>query len=137
MSKSVRFPYISVGQLSASLEWMPFLPLKLSRGIDTEDVFGLVDSGASVSVLPYQIGLKLGAIWENQMPLFRLGGNLANYESRGLVLKVKIGDFQSIKLAFAWTKAENVPVILGQTNFFSIFDICFHLQDKQFELKMR
>lgn len=65
---------------------MPYLPLKLSRGTETTEVLGLVDSGATINVLPYQVGLKLGAVWENQTPLFQLGGNLGNYESRGLIL---------------------------------------------------
>lgn len=87
--------------------------------------------------LPFQVGLELGAIWENQMPLFQLGGNLANYESRGLIVTATISDFEPVNLAFAWTSAENVPVILGQTNFFSLFYVCFFRQDNEFELKSR
>jgi len=116
---------------------MPYLSLKLSRGDETTDVWGLVDSGATINVLPYQTGLKLGAVWENQMPLFQLGGNLANYEARGLILTAEIDGFRSVNLAFGWTKAENVPVILGQTNFFSLFDVCFLRQDNEFEIRMR
>jgi hypothetical protein len=26
----------------------------------------LLDTGASVNVLPYEVGLQLGAVWENQ-----------------------------------------------------------------------
>lgn len=137
MSESKNFPYISMARTALPTDLMPYLPLKLSREDQTMEVFGLVDSGASVSVLPFQIGLKLGAIWENQMPLFQLGGNLANYESTGLILSVEIANFEAVNLAFAWTKAENVPVILGQTNFFSLFDVCFLRQDGEFEIKMR
>lgn len=56
---------------------------------------------------------------------------------RGLILTAQIADFELVKLAFAWTKAENVPVIFGQTNFFSLFDVCFFRQDNEFEIKMR
>lgn len=137
MPESKRFPYVISNQAVLPDDALPFLPIKLSRGNETTEVSGLVDSGATINVLPYQIGLKLGAVWENQMRLSQLAGNLGNYESRGLILIAQIADFELIKLAFAWTKAENVPVILGQTNFFSLFDVCFFRQDNEFEIKMR
>ncbi len=137
MSDSAKFSYISMTQSALSSDLMPYFPLKLSRENESTEVLGLLDSGSAMNVLPYQIGLKLGAILENQMPLFQLGGNLGNYESKGLVLTAKIADFKSVNLAFAWTKAEDVPVIFGQTNFFSLFDVCFFRQDNEFEIKMR
>ena len=137
MSKSKRFLYVLTNQAVLPDDALPFLPLKLSRENETAEVLGLIDSGATINVLPYQVGLKLGAVWENQMRLSQLAGNLGNYESRGLILTAQIADFELVKLAFAWTKAENVPVILGQTNFFSLFDVCFFRQDNEFEIKMR
>ena len=137
MSKSKRFPYVLTNQAVLPDDALPFLPLKLSRENKTAEVLGLVDSGATINVLPYQLGLKLGAVWENQMKLSQLAGNLGNYESRGLILTAQIADFELVKLAFAWTKAENIPVILGQTNFFSLFDVCFFRQDDEFEIKTR
>jgi hypothetical protein len=137
MPESKRFPYVFSNQAVLPDDALPFLPIKLSRGNETAEVLGLVDSGATINVVPYRIGLILGGIWENQMKLSRLAGNLGNYESRGLVLTAQIADFELVKLAFAWTETENVPVILGQTNFFSLFDVCFLRQDNEFEIKMR
>ena len=122
---------------NSSTDLMPYVPLKLLRDINAVDTFGLLDTGAMINVLPYRIGLELGADWNEQMPLFQLGGNLGNYESKGLILDIEIEDLDSVKLAFAWTKAENVPVILGQTNFFQSFDVCFRREDKEFEIKSR
>jgi hypothetical protein len=31
-----------------------------------------------------------------------------------------------VQLVFAWTKAVQVPLILGQVNFFMEFDVCFY-----------
>ena len=101
MSKSARFSYLSMKQSASPTALMPYFPLKLSRGIEKTEVFGLLDSGAAVNVLPFQIGLKLGAVWENQMSLFQLGGNLGNYESKGLILTTEIVGFEPVKLAFA------------------------------------
>jgi hypothetical protein len=137
MPKSKRFPYILMNRAILPDDALPFLPLQLSRGAEKIEVTALADSGATINVLPYQIGLKLGAVWENQMPLSRLAGNLGNFESKGLIVMAQIADFEPVKLAFAWTETENVPVILGQTNFFSLFDVCFLRQDNEFEIKVR
>ena len=137
MSESKRFPYILTKKAVFPDDALPFFPLKLSRGTNSMEVLGLADTGATINVLPYQVGLELGGIWENQIRMSQLGGNLGNYESRGLLVMAEIADFEPVKLAFAWTKAENVPVILGQTNFFSVFDVCFMRQDNEFEIKTR
>jgi hypothetical protein len=137
MSESEKFPYIQTKQSSSLTDLMPYIPLKLSRENKSVEVLGLLDSGASVNVLPYRIGLELGAIWEHQSTLFQLSGNLSNYESKGLILTGKVANFRPVNLAFAWTKSDTVPVILGQTNFFSLFDVCFLRSDNKIEIKIR
>ena len=114
---------------------MPYLPLMLERNGVLNEALALVDTGASVNVLPYHIGIELGAIWEEQTTPLTLNGNLANYEARGLLLKAKIANFSPVSLAFAWTKQENIPVILGQINFFAEFDVCFFRSQGFFEIK--
>lgn len=94
----------------------------------------MLDTGADVNVLPYSLGLLLGANWDEQKTAIRLSGNLANVEARGLLLEAKISDFPAVKLALAWTYAENIPVILGQVNFFLEFDICFFRSRSLFEI---
>lgn len=56
---------------------LPYLPLTLTNGNRSLDVMALLDTGASVSVLPYEIGLELGAVWERQTVQIPLSGNLA------------------------------------------------------------
>jgi len=41
---------------------------------------GLLDTGASVNVLPYNVGVQLGASWEEQRFCVTLAGNLARNE---------------------------------------------------------
>lgn len=132
-----KFPYLKDLSDKTLFEAMPYLPLTLELSGNTKDVFGLLDTGSTVNVLPYKIGLELGAIWESQRIPLSLVGNLTNFEARALFVNAQIKGFPPVALAFAWTKAENVPVILGQTNFFSLFDVCFLRQDKEFEIKMR
>ncbi len=137
MPDSRKFSFLAAAGSKHQTDLMPYLPLTLERGGQTIDVLGLVDSGASINVLPYRIGLELGAVWEERTTFFGLTGNLANYEAKGLLVTAKVADFPAVNLAFGWTKMEDVPVILGQTNFFSEFDICFYRSQNEFEIKTR
>ena len=97
---------------------------------------GLLDTGASISVLPYGLGLALGAAWpERAAAPLRLGGNLAGYEAHALLLTARVADFAPVRLAFAWTRAERVPLILGQVSFFLEFDVCFFRSRQLFEVR--
>ena len=113
---------------------VPYLPLTLTYQNNSVEVMGLLDTGASVSVLPYNIGLQLGAIWEKQRFSVTLAGNLASAEAKGLLVLATVGEFAPVQLAFAWTKANNIPIILGRTNFFMEFDVCFYGSQLAFEL---
>jgi hypothetical protein len=46
----------------------------------------------------------------------------------------EIGDLGRVRLAFAWIRANDVPLILGQTNFFMEFDVCFYRSKLEFEV---
>jgi hypothetical protein len=88
-------------------------------------------------VLPYDFGLQLGAIWEDTKAVLRLGGNLGRLPAMPLFVTAELADFAPVRLAFAWTKTRNVPLILGQTNFFMEFDVCFYRSQLEFEVKPR
>jgi hypothetical protein len=113
---------------------MPYLPLILTLGNRSLEVIALLDTGASVNVLPYEIGIQLGAIWENQTVSIPLSGNLARSNSRGLVVSGTIAQFPPILLAFAWTEMRDTPVILGHMNFFAEFNVCFYRHELAFEV---
>jgi Aspartyl protease len=103
--------------LFADDEALPTIPITLSCA----DFFvsnALLDTGSTVNLLPYDIGLQLGASWDRQTIRLPLAGNLASAEARGVFVHVQIGDLEPVRLAFAWTQASEVPLILGQTNFF-------------------
>ena len=59
----------------------PWLPITLSIGKRNISTFGLLDSAATVNVLPFQIGQALGAIWDEQTIEMDLSGNLAHLEA--------------------------------------------------------
>lgn len=113
---------------------MPYLPLTLGSNGQFLNVEGLLDTGASVNVLPYELGLQLGLIWENETLSVLLAGNLARFEARAVVVDAQVGLFPTVNLAFAWTQAADVPLILGQANFFFEFDVCFFRARSEFEV---
>jgi hypothetical protein len=132
-----KYPYLTDLIDRKLFEPMPYLPLTLALNGKKKEVHGLLDSGSTVNVLPYQTGLELGAVWENHRIPLRLVGNLANFEARAIFVNAQIKGFPPIDLAFAWTNAESATLILGQTNFFSLFDVCFVRQNNEFEIKIR
>lgn len=102
---------------------LPFIPIELSRTGRSSVVDALVDSGASVNVLPYRVGLLLGAEWDALNVPVTLSGNMASEAAKGLIVTGKVGQLPPVRLAFAWCRSDSVPVILGQTNFFQEFDV--------------
>jgi len=115
-------------------EALPTIPIILSYADSSVSANALLDTGSTVNLLPYDIGLQLGAIWEEQTVRLPLAGNLAKVEARGLFVYVKIRNLEPVRLAFAWTQASQVPLILGQTNFFREFDVCFQQSQSTVEI---
>jgi hypothetical protein len=131
----MRFAYSNSDTNQTELDSLPRLPIQLNMNNSSVEVFGLVDSGATINVLPFSIGQKLGAIWDNKKAIIQLAGNLSNSVAQPIVLKVNVGNFKQVTLAFAWVSHDNVPVILGQTNFFNEFEVCFFRNTFEFEVK--
>ncbi len=135
MQNSKRFNYQKIDSDLRPSNFLPILPISLSRNDKSIEANGLLDTGSTVNLLPYSLGIELGAIWKDQMILPKLSGNVANYEARGIALQAKISDFKTINLVFAWTQSDDVRLILGQVNFFVEFDVCFFRSQGFFEIK--
>lgn len=130
----MRFPYLTADPSQSELDSLPRLPLTLFYGQRQITEVGLVDRGATVNVLPYSRGVRLGAVWDDRTATIRLAGNLGNFPALPLVVTAEVGDFPPVRLAFAWTQAEKVSLILGQMNFFMEFDVCFFRPRLEFEV---
>jgi hypothetical protein len=135
MQNSKKFNYQQDGSNFLQSNFLPILPISLKRDGKLVEAEGLLDTGSTVNLLPYSLGIELGAIWENQIIMPNLSGNVGNFEARGLILEAAIFDFEKINLAFAWTKSDDVRLILGQINFFAEFDVCFFRSQGFFEIK--
>lgn len=132
MRNSERFPFVSSDPTIGEASFRPYLPFTLIHQQTPVTVSALLDTGASVNVLPYSIGVELGYVWERQTTAVSLTGNLAQYEARVVLAQAVIGEFEPVQLVFAWTQATNVPLILGQVNFFMEFDVCFYRSQLEF-----
>lgn len=94
MASTVEFPL-------SDDEALPTIPIALSYKNFSVSANALLDSGSTVNLLPYDIGLQLGAIWEEQTVRLPLAGNLVKVEARGLFVQVQIGGLGPVRLAFA------------------------------------
>nr|WP_324616359.1 aspartyl protease family protein [Lusitaniella coriacea] len=134
MRNGERYSFVSSNIALGEASFRPYLPFTLVHQQNSVTVSGLFDTGASVNVLPYSVGIELGYEWERQTTALSLTGNLAQYEARVVLIQAIVGQFEPVQLVFAWTQASNVPLILGQVNFFMEFDVCFYRSQLQFEV---
>jgi hypothetical protein len=137
MTLKKRFKFIEKSNSLGEISFVPYLPFSLSSPDSSISVSGLLDTGASVNVLPYEIGLQLGLNWDNYNTSVTLAGNLANFPAKGVILSATIDPFVPITLVFAWTQAKNIPLLLGRINFFQEFDVCFYGSQLAFELALK
>ncbi len=135
MLDSQRFSFVEGRDAFGDIDFVPQLTLTLGYQNSTVEVSALLDTGASVSVLPYSVGIQLGAVWEELTTSVQLAGNLAPVEAKGLVLLARVGTFAPVRLVFAWSRTDNVPLLLGRMNFFLEFDVCFYRSQMVFELR--
>jgi hypothetical protein len=132
----MRFPYTVTAPTQNEFDSLPRLPLTLQLDQHQVEAVGLVDSGATVNVLPYDIGLELGGLWEDRKATIKLAGNLGGITAQPIFVMATIGDLSPIRLVFAWSRSNNVSLILGQMNFFMEFEVCFFRKQREFEIKV-
>ena len=116
---------------------MPRLPLEISYGVRRVQIAGILDSGASVNVLPNRIGSVLGAEWDELEDSGPLVGNLSSATSRALPVSASILGLTGatgVQLMFAWAESDSVPVLLGQIDFFMRFNVCIYRAQSYFEV---
>ncbi len=135
MTAAERYPYRASSDERGQTLARPLLPCRLSHNERNIEIYALLDTGATVNVLPYEIGEALGLQWSELTRPVVLTGNLARYEARGVLLTGNVGHFTPIELIFAWTRAQGIPSLLGQVNFFAEFDVCFFHSRGVFEIQ--
>ena len=127
-----KFPYIETDAAQGAPSLMPYMPIRLLHGSTSIDVSALVDSGAALNVLSYDVGLALGLNWDEQRVPVQLGGNISDSNACAVLIDAIVGTFPATRLAFAWSSRKDIPTILGQVNFFMAFDVSFFRSQSYF-----
>jgi hypothetical protein len=135
--QSEQYPFVSRDPAAGNTMLFPYLPFGLEKRGHRIDTRGLLDTAAAVNVLPWNVGLQLGFDWDREITAVRLTGNLAAVEARGVVAQATVGRFPPVRLAFAWCKVDEIPLLLGQMNFFLEFDVYLSRAAGVFEVKPR
>jgi hypothetical protein len=86
-------------------------------------------------VLPHSLGVQLGFDWNAQTLLVQLTGALARVQARGIAVEAVVGQLAPVRLVLAWAASDQVPFILGQFNFFQVFDVSFFRSRGFFEIR--
>lgn len=69
MRNADRYPFVSSNAALGEASFCPYLPLTLVYQQGSVQASGLLDTGASVNVLLYSVGVDLGYEWERQTTL--------------------------------------------------------------------
>ena len=131
------FPYVQMIPSLGSAGWMPMLTVALDLNGTTLSSTALIDSGSTINIIPYQLGLQLGGDWNQFRGVLPMGGLFANHPAKPLFLEATIGSFAPVQLTFAWTQAPAARLLLGQLNFFMEFDVCFPRSQNTFQIQPR
>ena len=126
MPERLEFEYILGDWYFPDEDRRPLVPVKLSYQDNVVQQWALLDSGADMNVMPFQIGLDLGLSWVPSIQDFSLLGWAGRQlPAKAIAVELQIGSWPSLKMAFAWSTFAETPLILGQWNFFQMVDICF------------
>src|SRR5947207_14478548 len=93
----IRFPFRLPPSTPGPSMPMPFLPITLSLK-QRVVVEALMDTGSAVCVMPHSLGIQLGGDWNNAPLGGQLAGNLAQVQSRVLIVDAFVASFPAKKL---------------------------------------
>ena len=130
----MKFRYSTTRVAQRPSDSLPRAEVTLTANGQTLNVLGLVDSGSTINILPYQIGLSLGMTWEPKNATIGLTGSLSRQKAIPVSAMGQVGSYAAVQLIFAWIDTDDVPVIFGQTNFFVEFEV--HLYRAQYEFEI-
>ncbi len=132
----ISFPFVEFFSENLGIVKRPFAKVKLITS-DSEVILPmLIDSGADVSIISYERGLKLGFKLSQDEKIYTLGGISGGISVVYRNLQMEIGEL-IFDAKVAWSLAEDVAEILGRLNVFEIFDIELKQAEKLVIFKKR
>ena len=134
MNTVARFPYLVSDQQGV----MPVIPVLPETTESTPlQSAALLDTGASINVLPHFMGLQLGLNWDqqSQYPVW-FGGAFGQRTARYVKTTIRVGELPAQQIVFGWMESDDVPLILGNANFFQVFDVCFSRSSNEISVRL-
>lgn len=118
---------------------LPIIEISLYHAGYEISTSAVVDTGAMVSVLPYDLGMQLGFVWEEQTIPISLGGPCKGVPAFGVLVRGELAGLLPVALGFAWTRktSQEVRTLLGYTNFFQHFKVTLEAYSNTFEIMAR
>ncbi len=112
-TRSPAFPHLRGG--------LPLIEIALYHREYEITIPALVDSGAAMSVLPYDTGLELGFAWEEQTVPVDVGGVLKDTPAYGVLVRGQISHLPPVELVFAWVHrtSDEIRTIFRSDEFLS------------------
>jgi hypothetical protein len=110
--------------------WRPVIPVKLRNQENILACEALVDSGADITLVPKGVGTYLGFTLtdgEEIKELYGIGEGAAPFLIRQIF--ITIGDIEK-QIQAGWALIEEIPILLGRIDLFSLFDINFQQKDE-------
>ena len=135
----MQFDYIRPASAPEIFPGVPFVPVTLYYAGYEVTWPAVVDSGASTSVLPYDIGLQLGLVWEEQTLPVKLSGVYKDTEAFSVLVRGELPGFSAVALGFSWIHktSDDARLLLGQMNFFQRFKVTFEAYNRTFDISPR
>lgn len=93
MRDAIRFRFTAASGVSGEGGLLPQLPITLAHQGGSVEAAALLDTGATVNVLPFHTGAQLGAEWKQENATIKLTGNLADFEACPLIVSATVGQF--------------------------------------------
>ena len=62
---------------------------------------------------------------------------MSGVAAKGVVVEAEAGESDRIVLVFAWARTDNMPLLLGQVNFFMELEVCFNRSQQNFAVKRK
>src|SRR5207247_8206999 len=81
-----QYSFVAVDPALGAASLLPYLPIQLALGPRTVATMGLLDTAATVNVLPYQVGEQLSGVWDQQSFSVQSTGDIGGPEARLVVV---------------------------------------------------
>lgn len=123
MPKHVTFDYERV-LTPIGFVWVLFARVKLLHGRNALELDMTVDSGADLTMLPYQAGLSLG-FRKGRSRVSTLCGIAGGTRYLLKQVTLEIGPIR-LRCRIAWAQTDDVPILLGRCDVFDELTVTFN-----------